>query len=76
MALLWAEKAADITLSICGEKMHRTQDARIVTQLQAAVKRSKNKPFKHEHIRWPGPGDLRRWMVNVMSMNPPGTKYF
>lgn len=73
MALLWAEKAADIMLAICDEKMHRVQDASIVTQLQAAVKR--NKPFQHEHTEWPDPGHLERWMKEVMSMNQPGESY-
>jgi hypothetical protein len=67
MALLWAQKAADISIAFGdqGMCMYTLHDARIVTQLRAAVRR--NHPFQFEHIRWPGPGDLASWQGFVMS---------
>lgn len=49
MALLWVQKAADIALNCADEKLYRAHDLRIVTRLEAAVKR--DKLFQLDHIK-------------------------
>lgn len=62
MALLWAQKASDISLH-CMPTMQHQLDLDIIAQLAKAVKKDK-KPFLFDQIRWPG-SNMTNWMTVV-----------